>query len=114
MHLVPLSSATCPHGTGPVQEVLAGHPLIGGQFNLTSPVVEMSEERGGNFPCTGVGIGTNGIDTVLGEVGIETGEFVSVVLLGAATASGRHCVEYVRAVICLSGVFGGEDGGRKE
>lgn len=56
-----------------VDELDAHHPLGRGELNLTSKVVDMTDERSQNLTSPRGGLGTHGVDHIGREVGVEAG-----------------------------------------
>jgi hypothetical protein len=50
----------------------AHHPLVHRELNFSSEVMEMSDEGGENFSTAGIGLGSDSVDAMLGEVGVES------------------------------------------
>jgi hypothetical protein len=55
-----------------VDKVNTKHPFVDSELNFSSKVVEMSDEGGENFSTAGVGFGSDCVDAVFGEVGVES------------------------------------------
>ena len=75
-----------------VDEVYANQPLLGSELNFSCKLVNVSDERREDFSLTVWAFGTDVIDHLLGEFGIELG-------------LGRHgdgvCVVVVVLLCCL-------------
>lgn len=65
-----------------VDEEHTGHPLLGGQFDLTDEVVEMLDKSTDDEAVAVGTLGANVLNNVLGEVRIELG----LAILGAGLA----------------------------
>jgi hypothetical protein len=58
--------------TNGVDEVDAHHPFVHRELNFSSEVVEMSNEGGENFTTASIGLWSDCVDAVLGEVWVES------------------------------------------
>jgi len=63
--------------TNGVDKVHTRHPLVRGELDFASKVVEMSDEAAENLTVSVVGFGANGLDDMVGEVGVESGSLVA-------------------------------------
>jgi hypothetical protein len=75
--LIPLGIADLADG---VDEAHARHPLVGGQLDVAGEVVQVADERREDLALAGAGLGPDGVNDMLGEVGVEAGGLV-----------GAHC-----------------------
>lgn len=55
-----------------VDELYSHHPLIRGELNFACEVMNVLDERAKDLTASWVGLGTDGVDAMLGEVGIES------------------------------------------
>src|SRR5437879_3502646 len=55
-----------------VDEVHAGHPLVNGELDLPSEIVKVSNESRHNLPCSGISLGSHGVNDALGEVWVKS------------------------------------------
>ena len=55
-----------------VDELDSHHPLIWSELNFAREVMDVLNERAKDFTASWVGLGTDGVNAMLGEVGIES------------------------------------------
>lgn len=55
-----------------VDELDTGHPLIDGELNLASEVVDVTDQSTKNLAVARSGVGTHAIDDTVSEVGVES------------------------------------------
>lgn len=55
-----------------VHELDTHHPLVDCELNFSSKVMDMADQGGENQSVSSRDIGANGIDAVLGEVGVKS------------------------------------------
>ena len=55
-----------------VDELYSQHPLVNSELNFTGEVVDVLDETADDFSASWVSRGTDGIDAMLSEVGIES------------------------------------------
>lgn len=71
-HELRLVARVVAHLAGLVEELDAGHPLIGGELDLTSKVMQVTEEGGHDLGQAGVGISAGGGDDTCCEARVES------------------------------------------
>lgn len=61
-----------------VDELDAGHPLVEAEVDLAGKVVQVADEGGHDLAGSGGGLGADGVDDALGELGVVAGHLDSV------------------------------------
>ena len=96
LSFVSLAIADLPDG---IQERCANHPLINGQFHLSSEIVNVPYQRGHDLSVSRCSFRSNGIDDIVSEIGIvfggrggrHGGMVVAVVLLFCRISGAQVC-----------------------
>jgi hypothetical protein len=55
-----------------VDELYSQHPFVNCEFDFSGEVVDVLDERAKDFSASWVSRGTDGVNAMLGEVGIES------------------------------------------
>jgi hypothetical protein len=92
-----------------VDEVNSSHPLVHGELNLASEVVEMTNEGGKDLPVSGGHLGTHCVDDILGEVGVKSVRWPRLVALRtvALHAGCAVCCRHFVRCVCLCVTYSG-------
>lgn len=77
-----------------VDKVHARHPLIVGQLDLASEVVQVAQQAGEQLAISRRDIGAHGVDDVLREHGVEAAALFASPWLAIRDCGRRHLVVY--------------------